>query len=96
MTKGYPRQEREMETVVQFHVQLSYERDYHSNVEGVTSIGLTVEGCSTSSEAIEKAIAMVRPLREDQPRTVSANLEKFEREKPLKVGSGQTADAEQD
>lgn len=62
---------------------------------GASSINVAVEGCSTSSEAIDKAIAICKPLREDAPSHVSADHYTFERAKPKQVGNGTTTDAQQ-
>lgn len=70
---------REMETVVVFSVNLNW-GGYRET--GVTSVNIHVDGVSTSSEAIDKAIGMVKVLREDYPRSVSASMDSYEREIP--------------
>ena len=70
---------RETETVVSFTVTLTWD-NWRS--QGVRSVTVGIEGCSTSSEAIEKAIATVKPLREDAPKNASSSCDTWEREKP--------------
>lgn len=77
MYKG--NRERKQETVVQFSVSLDWDL-WHA--EGVRSVQVNVHGCSTSSEAITKALAIVRPLREDPPKRVNASMEEFTRDIP--------------
>lgn len=77
------------ETVVTFRVTLSW-NDWRSI--GVTQVTVYVEGCTTSSEAIEKARKIVEPIRSDHPKTTNAQLEEWERDIPQKIGTGTTAD----
>ena len=74
--------EREMETVVVFRVSLSYGA---WRATGVTSVNVVVDGVDTSSQAIDKAIAMVKVLREDKPSQVSATMDSYEREIPRQI-----------
>ena len=74
--------ERQMETVVIFRVSLSY-GGWRST--GVTSVTLVVDGVDTSSQAIDKAIAMVKVLREDKPSQVTATMDSYEREIPRQI-----------
>lgn len=75
------------ETVVHFKITLNWDQ-WHT--PGINAVDVTVEGCTTSSQAIDKAIEIVRPLREDRPKRVSAQLEEFERPIPKQVGNGST------
>lgn len=88
MRNRYDDDEKDItETVVQFGVDLSW-GDWRA--EGVSRVHVVVEGCATSSEAIDKAITMCKPLRTDQPRSVSASAETFERRKPRQLATAHT------
>ena len=82
--------------IVQFNVTLSWSWGSSYRVIGVRSAQVMVEGCSTSAEAITKAIEMCKPLREDPPTNVSATVDTFTRRIPKKIGSGSTVQVDDD
>jgi hypothetical protein len=85
--KNYNRADKKMETVTAFHVSLRWQSGY-TTVEQVTSVDVTTVGQGTSSEAITRAIEMVKPLRVDAPQSVNASMTTFEREITELIGDG--------
>mgnify|MGYP001571602336 CR=1 FL=1 len=78
------RDKDEMETVVSFSVSLSWNE---WRQPGVSSVNIRVQGCTTSTEAIEEALRMVKVLREDAPRQVTATAETWEQPKPKQLNA---------
>src|SRR5258706_115393 len=84
----------DMEEVAQFKVDMKWGHEYYGSESvmpvGLLNVSIVVEGVATSTQAIEKAKEILKPVREDEPRETKAELRKSKRRLPKKIGEGST------
>ena len=81
------------EDVAQFLVEMKWCPEYYGNVimpTGLNRATIVIEGVATSTQAIEKAKAILKSVREDEPRETKAELKTAKRRIPKSIGSGST------